>query len=230
MNQTDLLTLVILAAVAAFLLLKLRNVLGERSGFENPEEFRRNAGQDGAEQGGENVVAMPTRGDGRDDSDEDIFLYTEPETDLGKALKAIKTADRDFDVREFMDGAKAAYEMLLTAYETGDKDTLKQFLTAEVYDAFGAAIDERKARNLSTDMRFVGIRTAEPVSASFDPETQVGEVTVRYVAEVVTAVRDANGEVIEGDPSVVRRTADTWTYSRRLNQNDPNWRLAATGE
>ena len=137
------------------------------------------------------------------DPDEDIFAFAEVDSELGQSLKAIKSAEPSMDVRQFMDGAKGAYEMLLTAFESGDKETLKPFLASDVYEAFAAAIDDRKAKNLSSDMRFVGIKTAEPVSASFDQSSRQAEITVRFVAEVIMAVRDATGEVVDGDPSTV---------------------------
>lgn len=227
----DGLILLILAAVAGFLLFRLRSVLGDRSGLENTEEYGRKPvetdrpAQDRSEG---NVVPLPGASDQQ--SDADIFSYTEVDSELGQALKAIKNAEPGFDVREFMDGARAAYEMLLMAFETGDKDTLRQFLSQEVFDLFSSVIDDRRARELSIDVRFVGIRSAEPIVASLDPATNTAEVTVRYAAEIIMSARNPQGEVVEGDPSTVRRINDVWTYSRVLGRGDPNWILVATGE
>lgn len=230
MQENDLVILLVLAAVAGFLLFRLRNVLGERSGFEDPSKYTRAQGVAESESGGDeanNVVPMPRREEQPDDSD--IFAFTEVDSELGKSLKTMKEAEPGLDIRTFMDGAKAAYEMLLVAFENGDKDMLRQFLADDVYDAFCASIDQRRAQNLHVDMRFVGIRTAEPIEAEFDPETGKAEITVKYVAEIVMAIRNAQSEVVEGDPSAVRRTNDIWTYGRTLGGGDPNWTLVATG-
>lgn len=231
MLNDDLLILLILAAVAGFLLFRLRNVLGERSGFENPDKVIRPGSNDpeneGAARSDNNVVTLPTAQANEDNSD--IFTYTEVDSELGQTLKAMKDADADFNVRTFMDGARAAYEMLLMAYETGDKATLRDFLDEEVYGLFEASIDERQAKNLNVDVRFVGIRTAEPIAAAFDVETQKAEITVKYAAEIIMSARNAQGEVVEGDPSAVRRINDVWTFSRTLDRGDPNWTLIATG-
>lgn len=225
MADNDLLILLILAVVAGFLLLRLRNVLGERTGFEDPERYSRQSEPAEGDQGGV-VVPMPQRGEPRDDSD--IFAYTEPDSDLGKTLKAIKNIEPDFDVRSFVDGAKGAYEMLLTAFEAGDKETLQPYLSDEVFTAFSEAIDHRRREGLNVDMRFVGIRSAEPREASLDPATRRAEISVRFVAEVVTATRDAQGELVAGDPSAVQRTADVWTFARTVGSPDPNWVLTGT--
>lgn len=231
MNNNDLLVLVILAIVAGFLLFRLRSVLGDRSGFENPEKFGRpEPGQtaNGADDGAGNVVAMPRRGD--DQADADIFAFTEIDTPLGQELKAIKAVEPGFDLRDFVDGSKGAYEMLLVAYENGDKPTLRNFLADEVFQAFAEAIDQRNAQNLNVDMRFVGIRSAEPVEAKLDPSNNEAEIAVKFVAEIVMVVRNAQGEVVEGDPGAVRRIGDTWTFGRVMGGGNPNWTLIATGE
>lgn len=227
MPENDLLILIILAAVAAFLLFRLRNVLGERTGYENPEEYGRPPERDGGGDGGV-VVPMPQRGAMQDDAD--IFAYTELDSELGQGLKAIKAADPSFDAREFVEGSKVAYEMLLSAFESGDRDTLKSFLSPEVFTAFSEAIDKRESDRLSVDMRFIGFKSAEPIEASFNPETKFGEVSVRFVAEIVSTTRNEQGDVVEGDPATVQKTTEVWTFRRRLGASDPNWTLVATGD
>ncbi|MBX2854402.1 MAG: Tim44/TimA family putative adaptor protein [Rhodobacteraceae bacterium] len=230
MLNDDLLILLILAAVAGFLLFRLRNVLGERTGFENPEEYARPVRESESEasgNGASNVVTMPNSPAVEDDSD--IFSFTEIDTELGQTLKAMKAAEPGFDVRVFMDGARSAYEMLLMAYETGDKDTLRDYLADHVFALFAESIDARRAKDLSVDVRFVGIRAAEPVDAAYDAQTGVAKITVKYSAEIIMSARDGQGVVVEGDPSAVRRINDVWTYSRTLGVGDPNWTLIDTG-
>lgn len=231
MFENDLVTLLLLAAVAGFLLFRLRSVLGERSGFENPEKYRPGAAPasgPAANDEPDNVVSMRRPDQAEDDSD--IFAYTELDSELGQALKRIKTLEPSFNMQSFMEGAKGAYEMLLMAFETGDKGTLKKFLAREVYDAFVEAIDQRRAQNLNVDVRFVGIKTAEPTLATVAPDESTGEITVKFVAEIIMAVRNAQGDLVEGDPGNIQRITDVWTFSRKLGASDPNWILAATGE
>lgn len=229
MSDNDLIIIVGLAALAGFLLLRLRNVLGERGGFEDHERIRRAkeaASQAANENGGAVVTPLPTRQAA--EHDDDIFAFAEPNSELGQALRAIKEADPEFQVRHFMEGAKAAYEMILTAFENGDAEALKPYLDDDVFTAFSEAMAQRKAQGLSVDMRFIGFRSAEPTEARIDPAKNRAEVTVRFVAEVVTATRNAQGEVVEGDLAAVRRINDVWTFARPLSSDDPNWILIAT--
>lgn len=229
MSDNNVIILIILAAAAGFLLLRLRSILGTRSGFEEPEKFvRPNPAASNGEDDNDNVVTLPQRRDEEDD-DDDIFAVTEPDSDLGKTLKAMKSVDDAFNVREFIEGSKAAYEMLLTAFESGDKETLEPYLSNEVFTAFSEAIDARESRNLSVDMRFIGFRTAELIEASYDPTDQKGEITMRFVSEVVTATRNAQGEIVEGDPHAVQKVTDVWTFTRIMGADDPNWVVVATG-
>ncbi|MEL6978226.1 MAG: Tim44/TimA family putative adaptor protein [Pseudomonadota bacterium] len=230
MGDNDLIILIGLAAVAGFLLLRLRNVLGERGGFEDHERIRRakEAGAQSSAEGSNGVVTpMPQRP--QSDQDDDIFAYAEPNSELGQALRSIKETDPSFEVGGFMDGAKGAYELILTAFENGDKKGLKPYLEKEVYDAFADAIDQREAQGLSVEMRFVGFRSAEPIEASLDQGSRKAEVSVRFNAEVVTATRNESGEVVEGDPSAVRRITDVWTFGKIVPSRDPVWLLVATG-
>lgn len=230
MQNNDLVILLVLAAVAGFLLLRLRSVLGERTGFEDPDAYKGapKAASEPERTADEDVVVPMGRHAAADD-DSDIFAYAEPDSDLGKGLKSIKEADPEFDVRDFVDGAKGAYEMLLTAFDNGDKETLKPFLAPDVFTAFSEAIDHRRAEGLSVDMRFVGIRTAEPVEARFEHADSRAEVSIRFVAEVITATRNAQGDIVAGDPSAVERISDVWTFARVVTTGDPNWILTATG-
>lgn len=226
MSENDLVILVVLAAAAGFLLLKLRNVLGERTGFENPDRVLKPDSQAG---GGDESVVTPFPGRDRARDDSDIFAFAEPDSPLGQSLKKIKNLDAEFNTHAFVDGAKAAYEMLLTAFEAGDKATLKPYLSSEVFTAFSEAIDDRLSRGLSVEMRFIGFRSAEPVEATLDEATREAEISVKFVAEIITATRNAQGEIVEGDPAAVRKITDVWTFTRDLGRSDPNWILVATG-
>ena len=229
MGDNDLILLIGLAAIAGFLLLRLRNVLGERGGFEDTDRIRR--AKEGlkppAEPASDVVTPMPQRAGV--EHDDDIFAYAEPNSELGKTLREIKNADSSFQVGAFMEGARGAYEIILTAFENGDKQELKPLLDPSVFTAFSEAIDQREQAGLSVEMRFVGFKSSEPTEATFDPAAKRAEITVRFVAEVVTATRNAQGEIVEGDPSAVRRSNDVWTFARIMASRDPIWLLIATG-
>lgn len=230
MGDNDLIILIGLAAVAGFLLLKLRGVLGERDGYEDSERLRqaKQAEVKAAAQQNDSVVTpMPARPN--QDNDDDIFAYAEPNSELGQELRKIKEVDPSFRVSDFMSGAKIAYEQILTDFEAGEKDKIRPFLDPTVFTAFSEAIDQRSAAGLTVDMRFIGYRSAEPTDATLDDVTKRAEITVRYVAEVVTATRNAQGDVVEGDPSAVQKISDKWTFAREMSSADPNWTLIATG-
>ena len=108
--------------------------------------------------------------------------------------------------------------------------SLRGLLEPDVYAAFEGVIAEREAAGLKVDARFIGVRDLRLESAAFDPASGEGELTLRFVSELVTAVHDAEGRVVEGDPNEVRRQTDVWTFARRMGGRDPNWLLSATGE
>jgi predicted lipid-binding transport protein (Tim44 family) len=140
----------------------------------------------------------------------------------------MKLAEPGFNVREFLQGARGAYEMILMAFEKGDVDTLRDFLADDVLETFESVIREREEQGLQIDAEFVGIRELTLQNATFDRATNEAEVTVRFVGELTSVVRNAEGEVIEGDPSEIKRQRDVWTFARKMGSDDPNWTLVAT--
>lgn len=225
--------IIILAAVAGFLFLRLRDVLGTKTGHENPSDYFGKAGpsESAAETGADKVVKFP----GSDvphvpDDHSDIEAVTALDSDLGRTLLAAKAVEPQFNAARFIEGARAAYEMILMAYETGDKETLRPLLGPDVMESFAAAIDDRKDKGLSVDARFIGLRSSKIVDARLDDQTNTLQVDTRFDAEMIIAVRNADGEIVEGDPAVVRRVNDFWTFQRVLGTDDPSWTLVETGE
>lgn len=141
-------------------------------------------------------------------------------------LREIAAADPNFETGSFLAGAKVAYEMIVTAYAKGDRETLGNLLSREVYDSFNAVISEREARGETVEMNFVGITSADIVDAHLSG--RVAQITVRFVSELITAVHDRTGEIVEGDLKTVRQVIDIWTFMRDLSSANPNWRLVAT--
>ena len=223
----------LIAAVVIFF--QLRNVLGRRTGNERPPfdpyTAARNKTQDASGKP-ENVVSLPQRkrapGEENDEAYVAIDAFAKPGTDLNKGLRAIKDADPSFEPKGFVEGAKMAYEMIVMAYADGDRKTLKNLLSKEVFEGFVAAIADREGRSEKIQSSFVGIDKADIVSA----EMKGGEahVTLRIVSELISATRDKAGEVIDGDPETVAEVKDVWTFARDTRSRDPNWKLVATEE
>ena len=141
-------------------------------------------------------------------------------------LLAIANADTSFDPSQFITGAKAAYEMIVTEFAAGNRKALKPLLSAEVYEGFVMAISDREGRGEKVETRFVGINRAEIVDAELKNKT--AQVTVRFLSQLITATRNKAGELIDGDPMRVRDLVDIWTFARDMPSSNPNWRLIAT--
>jgi len=225
--------IIILAAVAGFLFLRLRDVLGRRTGHENPSDYFGSAGSaaNGQENGSDTVIPFP----GAEQMDPamrhaDIAAVVDLEGPIGETLITAKTHEPGFDAERFVEGARAAYEMILMGFEAGDKTALRPLLGDDVYDSFESVIDERAANNLSVDARFVGLRSSKIEGARLDETTKSLQVDVRFDAEMIVAVRNAEGEVVDGDPAFVRRMNDLWTFERTLGDPNPGWLLTETGD
>lgn len=214
----QLIQVLLLAGVAVFLVLRLRDVLGTRDGFEpttkTPVERARNRDFEVIEGGG---------------ADPDITDHVEADSPEGLALAEMKRVDPSFSVSEFAHGARQAYEMILMAYERGELDTLEKFLSPEVYETFSQAVIARADKGLSVEADFVGIRELKVVGAEFDKATKEGDVTIRFMGELTSIVRDVDGEIVEGSKTDIKRQKDVWTFSRVMDAEDPNWLLVATG-
>ena len=220
--NSSIIHLLVLAAIALFLILRLRSVLGTRDGFEKPRSDN----------------AMPVSSSrSRPDfevidggPDHDIIDHVEEGSDQAKALAEMKRAEPSFSVGEFLGGARGAYEMILMGFEGGDIDSIAPFLGEDVHQTFVDVIGAREDQGLTIEANFVGVRETTLTDATFDPDTSVGEITVRFVGELTSVVRDAAGEIIEGDANKVKRQKDSWTFARQMGTDDPNWKLVATGE
>ncbi|MFV0492334.1 MAG: Tim44/TimA family putative adaptor protein [Pseudorhodobacter sp.] len=219
MNDS-LIQLLVLAAIAVFLILKLRSVLGTREGFEKqplpPEE--------NTARGNERFKVI----DGG--PDRDIIDHVEDGSAAAKALAEMKKADDSFIVSEFLNGARGAYEMIVMGFENGELEEIRPFLAPDVFDTFQEAIRAREEQGLTIESSFGGIRELSIAGAEFDPDTREGDISVRFIGELTTVVRDKLGEIIEGSDTEIKRQRDVWTFSRQMGSSDPNWLLVATGE
>lgn len=213
--------LLVLAGVAIFLILKLKNVLGSREGFEKPPLTDARADAPAQRRGFEVIEGGPDR---------DITDHVAEGTDAARALAAMKLAEPSFNVSQFLQGARGAYEMILMAFEKGDLDRIRPFLGPEVLESFRQVIDARKDQGISMEANFIGLRELALAGARFDRASGEAEISVRFGGELTSVARDRSGKIVEGDPKAARRQRDTWTFERIMGSSDPNWRLVATGE
>ena len=222
----------LIAAVVIFF--QLRNVLGRRTGNERPPFDPYTAARTKAKDANgksDNVVSLPRKkasGETAEEAYAAIDAFAKPGTDLNKGLRAIRDQDASFEPKGFVDGAKMAYEMIVMAYADGDRKTLKNLLSREVFDGFVAAINDREGRSEKIQSSFVGINKADIVSAEM--KGSEAHVTLRIVSELISATRDKAGDVIDGDPETVAEVKDVWTFARDTRSRDPNWKLVATEE
>lgn len=218
--NSPLIQLLVLAGIAVFLILKLRSVLGTREGYEKPPlpiEDRPAA----ARRDFEVIEGGPDR---------DIIDHVPDGSEAAKALAAMKLAEPGFSVSEFLSGARGAYEMILMAFERGELDRIRPFLSDEVEASFAQAINAREREGLTVEASFVGLRELALAEAEFDRDTREGEITVRFLGEITSVVRNKAGEIVEGSPTEIKRQRDSWTFARVMGEADPNWQLVATGD
>jgi predicted lipid-binding transport protein (Tim44 family) len=228
----DIYTIIFLA-LAVFIFLRLRSVLGQRTGRERPPYDPYAARERPRPTGNDKVVALPSRGPEaaskqvEEPRPADRWKgITSPDSAVAKGLDAIVAEDKSFDPKHFLGGARAAYEMIVTAYAEGDRRTLKNLLARDVYDGFDSVIKERETRGETAETRFVSIDSTDIIAAEL--RGKVAQVTMRFVSQLVSVTRDRTGAVKDGSPDKVTDVTDVWTFARDVTSRDPNWKLVAT--
>lgn len=232
-------TTIIFALLAVFVVWKLRSILGTRSGTEkppsNPFLNRAPGGTPPPRSDGDNkIVTLPgapepsaaTRDAAQANQAERWKGFAEPGTKAWAGFDSIAAADTSFAIRPFVDGAKAAYEMIVSAFAAGNLQVLQNLLAKEVYDSFAAAIAEREKRGEKVETTFVSMDKTSIEDAELIG--RAAHITLRYTAQIITATRARDGAVIEGSPDKTIEINDSWTFMRDVGSPDPNWRLAAT--
>lgn len=217
--------------VAVVIFLQLRNVLGKRTGNERPPFDPYTQRKDEAAvitEQTDNVVSLPQRQTTENAVADfkSIDAMAPVGSDLNNGLRNIRANDASFDPKEFLNGVKMAYEMIVLSYADGDRKTLKNLLSKDVYEGFEAAIKDREARGEKVNSTFVGINQAKITAA--DMKGKDAQVTVRIVSEIISATQDAQGNIIDGDLDTVAEIRDVWTFARNTAGRDPNWKLIAT--
>ncbi|AJY45192.1 Tim44/TimA family putative adaptor protein [Martelella endophytica] len=230
MGTSDLITLFFLVA-AVVIFFQLRSVLGRRTGNEKPRyeqpavRSRADVQETGKNEG--NVITLPGVEKEREEARlAAVDRVAAPGTPINTGLRAIVEADPQFDPETFLKGARSAYEMIVMAFADGDRKTLKNLLSKEVYEGFNAAMSEREARGETVKANFVGVEKAEITDAEI--EKSEAKVTLRIVSQMISATYGRDGGLVEGDPEEIAEVRDLWTFARDTRSRDPNWKLIAT--
>jgi predicted lipid-binding transport protein (Tim44 family) len=233
----DIYTIIFLA-LAVFIFLRLRNVLGQRTGRERPPYDPYSARDAVRSPASDKVVTLPQRpAEPASTRPPPVEAAAAPSTDRWKdvaesgsgiaaGLDAIAAADSTFDAKHFITGARTAYEMIVTAFADGDRRQLKSLLSREVYDGFDAAISEREGRGETAETRFVSIDGATITGAEL--RARMAQITIRFISKLISATRGRSGNVIDGNAEKVTDVTDVWTFARDVSSRDPNWKVVAT--
>ncbi len=228
----DIYTIIFLA-LAVFIFLRLRSVLGQRTGRERPPYDPYAAPDPVRNAANDKVIPLPPRtseppkaAEVTKDTGDRYAGIAPPGSAIARGLDAIAAVDKGFDAKHFVTGARAAYEMIVTAYAEGDRRALRDLLGREVYDGFDQVIRERESRGETAETRFVSIDVSQITGAELRGKT--AQITLRFVSQLVSATRDRNGEVIDGSADRVTSVTDVWTFARDVTSRDPNWKLVAT--
>jgi len=233
----DIPTLIVIG-VAIVVLFRLRQVLGTRIGHERPPVDPNKPAEVTPDRKTEdNILTMRPRPADQKSDDEDlrkrkfdaeVEQFSNGDKALAEGFGAIAAADPSFSPKSFLEGAKQAYEMVLTAYASGDRKTLKNLLEKDVFDGFDHAMTAREAAGQTVDFTFVGLPKVDISHADLDKRNAV--VTVQFHAEVVSVTKGKDGAIAEGTPDQVKTIADEWTFARNPKSRDPNWKLIATNQ
>jgi len=222
MQNFQVFSILLFGLLAGFMVFKVYSVLGRRTGRErSPEEQLRLP--DGARSNPkapppkDNVVTLPERGGA---------AAASAAGPLARAFLDIKVLDRNFDTERFLSGARSAYEMIVTAFARGERDTLRPLLSEDVFSAFDQEIKSREAKKERVEFTFLALKSARITGAELKGRS--AEITVTFESEVMLAGYDPAGALIEGDAKTPHKVAEVWTFARETNATDPNWMLVAT--
>ena len=230
----DIYTIIFLA-LAVFIFFRLRSVLGQRTGRERPPYDPYSARDAVRSPASDKIVTLPQR-----PAEPAVSRPAEPAqppadrwkdvaesgSSVAAGLDAIAAADPSFDAKHFITGARAAYEMIVTAFAEGDRRQLRSLLSREVYDGFDAAIGERESRGETAESRFVSIDGSTITAA--EQRARTAQITVRFVSKLNSVTRGRTGDVIDGNAEKVTDVTDVWTFAREVSSRDPNWKVVAT--
>lgn len=219
--------IILFAMIAAFLVLRLRSVLGRHKDDGRPQGRPQEPYTPPSKSGDDTVIPLPDRlRRPRAETSQDDAPAAAPAGPFDTAVAEIRAHDPSFTLALFISGARTAFEMIVQAFAEGDRKTLKQLLSSDVYENFDAAMRDRETRNEKLENTLIRIVSTDATEA--EVEHDIASVTVKIVSEQVNVTKNAAGEVVDGNPNHIAEVTDVWTFSRDLRSRDPNWKLVAT--
>lgn len=215
--------LIVLGAIAAFIILRYRAMLGEGRG-RDPQDTQRRQPEEAQ---GAAVIQLP-RPQNRVEPEpvKESAMEAALADDLRDGIKAIRARDASFNLDEFLDGAKAAFDMVIDAFNTSDYDTLRMLLAPDVYKNFEAVLKEQEASGRIAHTTLVAIRKAELETASITGNNAA--IAVAFESSQIHLVKDKDGAIIEGNPSAEERVSDRWVFTRDVRASAPDWKISET--
>lgn len=214
--------IIILGLVTAFILLRLRSVLGRR---DDDQDFFRPP--PASSQPAEPIIQLGTHSlKPRVREEADPYSAALGSGNVADGIAAIKAKDPQFSASNFLQGAKMAFEMVFDAFAKGDKQTLSMLLSPEIYGHFTDDLAARDKQEHKTETTLLSVKAREISDATLDKNS--ARITVRFDSEQVTLVRDANGAIVEGDPSATHHAEDEWVFERDVTSKNPNWKIIET--
>lgn len=226
-DNAVLIEIIIFAMIAAFLVHRLRSVLGRRTGEERqrPNPF---STSDEAAPSRDNVIQLPNRqrGEPAEREARDADPASDEPLSLAARINQVRDADGGFEEKSFLSGARAAFEMIVQAFAAGDLASLRPLLSDEVFANFARAVKDRQAAGETLETRIAAIRDADLADARL--EGSVAFITIRFVSDQTNVTKDVDGRIVDGDPNQPIEVIDLWTFARNVRSRDPNWTLVET--
>ncbi|MBB42568.1 MAG: translocase [Rhodospirillaceae bacterium] len=216
------LDIILFAMIAAFLVLRLRSVLGKKTGHQRPPIDENPNGSKDATPKSEKAVDL----NNVSNREKDVNFDQTQDPILSSALNEIKVADNSFNPNEFLVGARSAFEMIVKAFADGDLDSLRALLNDEVLEDFSIAIKDREDAGQTLDFTLIGVKEARIKDARMDGRTAF--VTIQFDTEQINITRDKDANIVSGDPNRTEEVSDIWTFARNTHARDPNWILVET--
>ena len=218
MNNIPYIDILILAMIAIFIINRLKNVLGKKTGNEQDivEKYSRNKGNFK-----ESPPDQTSLSDQKENTVRDVFFHEDPK--INSALRKIYNQDENFDTKEFLDGSKKAFEFIIKNYSEENLEPLKNLLSKSIYNDFKSQINDRIKKSQNLDITIIGIKHAEIIQSSL--KSNIANISVRFNSEQVQVIKDLKGKIIEGDSNQILTIDEKWSFSKNLKSNDPNWTL-----
>ena len=219
------LDIILFAMIAAFLVLRLRSVLGKKTGHQRPPNLERSTKKEKGPVSDDNLAEF-SKSRKEEIDVTDAKSEAAADNPLAPGLTEVKSADPNFNPSEFSEGAKGAFELVVEAYAKGDEETLRTLLNDEVFNDFSAAIKERYDAGETLDFTLIGITTAKIIDARV--EGKMAFVTMQFDSEQINITRDKDDSILSGDPNQIEKISDIWIFARNTQAGDPNWTLVET--